>query len=212
MTLIEIMERIQAQYPDVGIPECIREMSTAQSEFAAATNCLVGPLNLESGDFSSGTYEIDKDIVKEVKNAVFTDANGVALDIEGKVGVSDHLLTIYNLDGTIMTTFPSAATYLKIQCVLIPDYLDVDEVSDLNDEPILDRRFHMALVWGPMITLSLLRGRPDLAKTAQTELRKLIIEGKKYANQQSDALIDSSHGPFVLLRDFDYSGGTATTS
>lgn len=195
MTLLQLIEEIRQHFPEVVRKEIVKDLNKAYKYFCHETR-----LTVKQADLTITTNTVEYDLLTEfpdldfIKAIIFKDSEGnpVSKTSELQFTILNKKIKFYDFLGGDLGAIPSEIATITFIYVYQPEDLEDDA-----DEPIIDAKFHDALIYRVLekyyLTFpTVVRQLPDqsIVKTKDftsaqafaSKYKELEISGKKEAN------------------------------
>lgn len=176
MTVQHIWDIIKIDYPEVGETMVLALINNAQDTFADETECMRTSVDLTLT--TAVTYDLPTDFDK-LKKIVIADSDEVeVLGVSYSIDPVARTITFVDTEDVDATVLSTSVARITLDYIAKPELL-----TNLNQTPGLDKRFHMALV----LLVKLLLGG-DMAKfnRANALYQPLRLAAKRFGNSGSD--------------------------
>ena len=176
MTVQHIWDIIKIDYPEVGETMVLALINNAQDTFADETECMRTSADLTLT--TAITYDLPTDFDK-LKKIVIADSDEVeVLGMAYSLDPAARTITFTDTEDVDATVLNSDIARITLDYIAKPEQL-----TNLNQTPGIDSRFHMALVLLVKLVLS-----GDMAKfnRANALYQTLRLAAKRFGNSNSD--------------------------
>jgi hypothetical protein len=200
MTLLNLIERVQAKFPSAGNSWLLAEFNGAQTSFAFDTRCITRQASLTLT--SALTYSLPSDLIA-VKRVTVEDASGNPIDtlkwgllVEKVSTVDTWRIQFVPWENRTASEMPSDVAAIKIEYAAYPTAL-ASTASTIE----IPAAFHEALFAEVMRRLSGMEGDMKAAMFWEHEYNKGVSRAKIDARMGKFAGIREIQPPADLIND-----------